>query len=221
VPKHRGITFFIVDMHSEGIEVRPLRQATGSSHFNEVFLTDVRIPADNVVGEVNGGWAVTRTVMSSESSMIGGFGATDPANFTALLGLARSRGRTEEPLVRQGLAKAWIEDQIQRYLGLRFKTYLTSGKGVPPDPSVLKNVFTHANAHRAEVALGIEGPAGMLSGGDAPDGGLWQTYVVSQFASRIGGGTNEVHRNMIAERSLGLPREDHGDRDRPWNETAR
>jgi alkylation response protein AidB-like acyl-CoA dehydrogenase len=92
---------------------------------------------------------------------------------------------------------------------------------VPPDPSVLKNVFTHANAQRAEAALGIEGAVGMLSGGDAPEGGLWQTYVMSQFASRIGGGTNEVHRNMIAERSLGLPRDDHGDRDRPWNETAR
>jgi alkylation response protein AidB-like acyl-CoA dehydrogenase len=220
-PKHQGITFFIVDMHSVGVEVRPLRQATGSSHFNEVFLSDVRIPAENVVGELNGGWAVTRTVMSSESSMIGGFGATDPANFAALLGLARSHGLTDEPVLRQELAEAWIRDQIQRHLGLRFKTYLTSGRGVPPDPSVLKNVFTHANAQRAEAALGIEGPAGTLSGGDAPEGGLWQTYVMSQFASRIGGGTNEVHRNMIAERSLGLPRDDHGDRDRPWNETAR
>jgi alkylation response protein AidB-like acyl-CoA dehydrogenase len=96
-PKHKGITFFIVDMHSPGIEIRPLVQATGLSHFNEVFLTDVRIPAGNVVGEVNGGWAVARTTLASEAGMIGGAGQT--TTFQAVLELARACGRTGDPIV--------------------------------------------------------------------------------------------------------------------------
>ncbi len=220
-PKHRGITFFVVDMRSPGVDVRPLRQATGQSHFNEVFLDAVRIPADNIVGELNGGWAVTRTVMSSEAGMISGFGGTNPANFRSILNVARLAGRTTDPVVRQRLAEIYSREQILRYLGLRSRTHLLGGGGTPPDPSLLKNVHTAANARKADFGLEVQGPAGMVSGSDALDDGLWQLNVLWQFASRIGGGTNEVHRNMIAERSLGLPREDHGDRTTPWRDLPR
>ena len=221
VPKHRGITFFIVDMHSPGIEVRPLRQATGHSHFNEVFFDDVRIPASNVVGAIDEGWKVTRTVMSSEAGMIGGLGDADPANATSLALLARTFGRDQDPVIRQGLADLYIREQIMRYLGMRFQSYLMTGAGTPPDPSILKNTLTATNEAKANLAMAVQGPAGLMADHDAPDDGLWQQSLLHQFASRIGGGTNEVHRNMIAERSLGLPREPSTDRDIAWRDLRR
>ena len=107
LPKHEGLTFFIVDMRTPGIEIRPLVQAQGVAHFNEVFLSDVRIPAANVVGEVGGGWKVTRTTLRSESSMISGAGQA--TGFAAVLDTARRVGRTDDPIVRQELAK--VDDQ--------------------------------------------------------------------------------------------------------------
>jgi alkylation response protein AidB-like acyl-CoA dehydrogenase len=218
-PKHKGITFFIVDMHSPGIEVRPLVQATGLSHFNEVFFTDVRIPQDNVVGEVHGGWAVTRTVMASESGMIGGAGQT--STFEAVIELARACGRTDEPVIRQRLADVYIRERILTFLGWRMQTAVMHKRGTPPDPSVLKNAFTAALSRRVELAVELEGAAGMLAGADAPQDGFWQMQVMGQFGSRIGGGTNEVHRNMLGERALGLPAEPRADKDVPWRDLAR
>ena len=115
VPKHRGITFFIVDMRSPGVDVRRLRQATGQAHFNEVFLDEVRIPAANVVGEIGGGWAVTRTVLSSEAGMIGSGGSGSPAGFDTLLRTARELGRDQDPVVRVELAgDLWMREQLMR-----------------------------------------------------------------------------------------------------------
>ena len=218
-PKHKGITFFVVDMRSPGIEIRPLVQATGLSHFNEVFLTDVRIPAVNVVGEVNGGWPVARTVLSSESGMIGGAGQS--STFDAVLELARARGRSDEPLVRQRLAQVYTRERILTFLQWRMQTAIMHKRGTPPDPSVLKNAFTGALSQRVELAVDLEGAAGMLSNADAPQAGFWQMQLMGQFSSRIGGGTNEVHRNMIGERALGLPAEPRSDKDQPWRELAR
>jgi alkylation response protein AidB-like acyl-CoA dehydrogenase len=218
-PKHRGITFFVVDMRTPGIDIRPLVQATGLSHFNEVFLTDVRIPADNVIGEVNGGWTVARTVLASESSMIGGAGQT--STYEAVLELARASGRTDDPICRQRLAEVYTRERILTFLQWRMQTAIMHKRGTPPDPSVLKNAFTGALSQRVELAVGLEGAAGMLAGDDAPQGGFWQMQVMGQFSSRIGGGTNEVHRNMIGERALGLPAEPRTDKDVPWRELTR
>ncbi len=120
-PKHRGITYFLVDMTTPGIDVRPLRQATGAAHFNEVFLTDVRIPADNVVGAVNGGWGVIMTTLTNERTMIGtGAGVGDA--FGDIVRLAREFGRTGDPVVRQALADTYIRLQLLKYLGWRIQT---------------------------------------------------------------------------------------------------
>ena len=218
-PKHRGITFFIVDMRSPGIEIRPLVQATGLAHFNEVFFTDLRLPADSVVGEVDGGWAVARTVLSSESGMIGGAG--QQSTYDAVLALARRCGRTDDPVVRQRLAEVYTRERILTFLQWRMQTAIMHKRGTPPDPSVLKNSFTRALSQRVELAVDIEGASGMLSGDDAPQAGFWQMQVMGQFSSRIGGGTNEVHRNMIGERALGLPAEPRLDKDVPWRQLAR
>jgi acyl-CoA dehydrogenase len=216
VPKHKGITFFVVDMHQPGIEVRPLVQANGLSHFNEVFLTDVRVPHANVIGEVGAGWAAARTTLSSEAGMISGAGLT--SGYQAVLELARNCGRTDDPVVRQELADVYTRERIQRFLGMRMQTAIMHKRGTPPDPSVMKNFFTQSLSKRVELAVTLQGPAGMLAGGSAIQDGFWQKQCISQFSSRIGGGTNEVHRNMIGERALGLPPEPREDKDVPWRD---
>jgi alkylation response protein AidB-like acyl-CoA dehydrogenase len=204
-------------MRSPGIEVRPLRQATGQAHFNEVFFNEVRIPAENVVGEVNGGWAVTRTVLTSEAGMIGS-GGGGPASFANLLATARAFGRADDPVVRQGLADVWSRERMMQWSGMRMQTFVMHGRGNPPDPSVMKNFLTQSNEKKVNLGVALEGAAGMLDKADGFEGALWQTSLLGQFASRIGGGTNEVHRNMIAERALGLPRDAQPDKDLPWRE---
>ncbi|MBX7069766.1 MAG: acyl-CoA dehydrogenase family protein [Microthrixaceae bacterium] len=219
-PKHNGITYFIVDMRTPGIEVRPLVQAQGVAHFNEVFFSDVRIPAANVVGAVNDGWKVTKTTMRSESSMISGAGQA--TTFVNVLATARRCGRDTDPVVRQELAKVWSNEQILRYLSMRTQTAVMTGrKELAIHGSLLKNFFTGAFAHRATLALDCEGPEAMLSGADAEGDGFWQYQCINQFASKIGGGTEEVHRNNLAEQALGLPREPSADVDVPWNQLRR
>src|SRR5690606_2868774 len=218
-PKHEGITFFIVDMRSPGIEVRPLVQAQGVAHFNEVFLTDVRIPHENVVGEVGGGWKVARTTLRSESSMISGAGQA--TTFDAVLSTARRCGRTDDPIVRQELARVWTDEHVLRWMGWRTQTAVMTGrKELALHGSLLKNFFTRALRRRVELGLAIEGAEGMLWA-DAEGEGFWQYQCLNQFASRIGGGTEEVHRNNLGEQALGLPREPAVDRDVPWSATRR
>jgi acyl-CoA dehydrogenase len=218
-PKNKGVTYFVVDMKTPGIDVRPLVQATGLSHFNEVFLTDVRLPATNLVGEVNEGWQAARTTLRSESAMISGAGAGMGSD--QMINLARVHGVSDDLVVRQGLADVYTREQIMRYLQYRMQTAITRRNTVPPDPSILKNFYTQSLARKVDLALEIEGPGGMLWDYDAFSDGFWQRQVLAQFASRIGGGTNEVHRNMIGERALGLPREPDPWHDQPWSDVPR
>lgn len=219
VPKHKGLTFFIVDMATPGIEVRPLVQAQGVAHFNEVFLSDVEVPAENVVGNVDDGWNVTKTTLRNEASMISGAGQA--STFVNVLATARRHDRHLDPVVRQELARVWCNEQILRYLSMRAQTAVMTGrKDVGVHGSLMKNFFTQAFAHRATLALDSEGAEGMLDA-DAEGDGFWQYQCMNQFASKIGGGTEEVQRNNLAEQALGLPREPRTDMDVPWNELTR
>lgn len=219
VPKHKGITFFIVDMRTPGIEVRPLVQAQGVAHFNEVFLSGVRVPDANVVGEPGEGWRVARTTMRSESQMISG--ASQSTGFPAVLGTARRTGAVTDPRIRQRLARVHTDEQILRWMGWRSQTAVMTGRlELALHGSLLKNFFTRALSRRVELALEVEGAEGMLWT-DAEGDGFWQFQCLNQFAARIGGGTEEVHRNNLGEQVLGLPREPMGDRDIPWSETRR
>lgn len=209
VPKHRGITYFVLDMHSAGVEVRPLRQIDGAAEFNEVFLTDVRVPHANVVGEVNGGWAVAHTTLANESTMIGSSGGVDD-DVDALICLARTTGVASDPLLRQRIADVYIRSRILRLLAER--------AGI--DGSVLKLLWAEAGARAAEIGVAAQGPLGMLFE-DAPDAGHWQRQLLRQFHWRIGGGTEQIHRNMIGERTLGLPAEPRVDKDVPFRELVR
>jgi alkylation response protein AidB-like acyl-CoA dehydrogenase len=216
-PKHQGITYFVLDMASPGIEVRPLRQINGVAHFNEVFLTDVRVPHDNVVGEVNGGWGVAQTTLGAERALIGGGGAVA---FRDLARLARDQGRARDPLLRQRLADAFVRFEILKYLGRRAQAAQRHGRSAEAEASVLKLAMSQHVASNGDLALALEGAPGMLLHGDAPYGGFWQQSFMNQWGVRIGGGTEQVQRNVIGERVLGLPPEPRPDKSVPFRELA-
>ncbi|MFZ6002909.1 MAG: acyl-CoA dehydrogenase family protein [Actinomycetota bacterium] len=213
-PKHRGITYFLVDMHTPGIEVRPLRQMTGASHFSEVFFTDVRIPHERILGELNGGWAVAMTTLANERTMMGG-GSSGPV-VKDLIELARSLGVQGNPLVRQGLAASWSRAQIMTYLGYRSRTRASQGLPPGPEASVRKVAAAWNLKGNGELALLLQGAAGMLLGEDAPMGGRWQQSFLGAPSIRIAGGSDEIQRNVMGERVLGLPPEPRVDKHLPF-----
>jgi alkylation response protein AidB-like acyl-CoA dehydrogenase len=218
-PKHRGITYFVVDMNTSGIDVRPLVQITGVAHFNEVFLTDVRIPADNVLGDVNDGWRVAQTTLGNERAMIGG--AQGGRQLDDIIRLARHMGVTNDPVVRQQLAQTIIRAGVIKYLGFRLRTAMSKGRMPGPEASVLKLAYSQHLAKTGDLVMSLIGPNATLWGDDAPDNARWQDQFLSQWASRIGGGTDEVQRNVIGERVLGLPRDPVTDKDVPWRELVK
>ena len=203
-PKHKGITAMVVDFASPGITVRPLRLITGHSHFNEVFLDEVRVPLVDVVGAVDGGWAVARSVLSSEATQVGT--TADSGDAAALIELARAQGRSADVRVRQELARAYSNERLLSLLNERVLDAVRRGVRPDVDPSVLKVFWSEAKVHKDLVAVSLLGAAGTLYGADAPRGGYWNTQVLNRYWATVGGGTSEVHRNMIAERALGLPR---------------
>lgn len=216
VPKHRGITYFLLDMRTPGIEVRPLQQMTGASHFNEVFLTDVRVPNRNVVGEVGNGWKVAQTTLTSERAFIGG--GNSSWNVDALIELARrKRALTDDP-IRQALAHAYSRAATLTYLGYRLRTAIALGRVPGAEMFIMKLAYARHWAKTTETAMHVLGAEGMLSDHDDSN---WNQYFLTQYAIRLGGGTNEVQANIIAELGLGLPREPSVDRDTPWKDLVR
>jgi alkylation response protein AidB-like acyl-CoA dehydrogenase len=216
VPKHKGITYFLVDMHTPGIEVRPLRQINGVAHFNEVFLSEVRIPAENVVGAVNGGWGVAQTTLANERTLIGGGGSG--LGFGDFKRLAREYGVNTDPVLRQSLVDAFIRFELIKYLGARAQAAIKQGKMPGPESSVLKLAMSQHVAKNGDLALALQGAAGMLIGEDAAQNGLWQQQFLGQWGIRIGGGTEQIQRNVIGERVLGLPGEARPDKTAPFRD---
>jgi alkylation response protein AidB-like acyl-CoA dehydrogenase len=213
-PKHKGITYFLVDMRSPGIDVRPLYQITGVAHFSEVFLTDVRIPAANVVGAVDDGWRGAMTTLTNERTMIGGVEQGDIVG--SLIALATRAGRWDEPALRQQLMRALTNQRILTYLGWRAQTTVDKGRVPDAESSVLKLAHSVHQAELGEVAMAVLGAAGMTLDYRTLDDSPWQTRFLAQWASRFGGGTEQVQRNIIGERVLGLPREARPDKDLPF-----
>jgi alkylation response protein AidB-like acyl-CoA dehydrogenase len=215
VRKHKGITYFLVDMVTPGIEVRPLRQITGVAHFNETFLTEVRVPHDNVLGDVNEGWGVAQTTLMSERTLIGGGMGL---GFRDYVELARRYGRDDDPEIRQRLALAYSRFEILRWLGMRAQAAVRAGKMPGAESSVAKLAISRQVADNGDLALAIEGPHGMLYAGDAYEDGFWQQHFLGQWGVRIGGGTDQVQRNILGERVLGLPSEPRPDKTSPFRE---
>ena len=211
-PKHRGITYFLLDMHAPGIDIRPLRQMTGQSHFSEVFLTDVRVPAAAVLGGVNAGWGIAMTTLANERTFMGG----NRANvFAQLVALARRHGVVDDPVIRQGLAASFARAEVVRYTGLRIRTAVTHRRPPGPESMILK-LFAGWNMKRnTELALAIQGAAGMVA--DA----AFQPMFLQAPSLRIAGGSDEIQRNLLGERALGLPPEPRLDKDIPFRDLPR
>jgi alkylation response protein AidB-like acyl-CoA dehydrogenase len=216
VPKHQGISYFLVDMRTPGIDVRPLRQITGVAHFNEVFLTDVRIPAANVLGEVDAGWGVTVTTLANERASIGSGHGFDVVG--SLIATADKLGRTYDPTLRQQLVKAHIHAQLLTYLGWRAQTAVDRGAGPGPESSVMKLAHSLHQAELGDAAMAVLGASALELDYSDLDSYPWQVRFLAQWASRIGGGTEQVQRNIVAERVLGLPREPRSDKDVPFRD---
>lgn len=214
-PKHRGITYLVVDMATPGIEIRPLRQPTGRSEFNEVFLDDVRVPLANVIGEINGGWGPILTTLTNERTGIGG----QSGMVAEVIDLARHFGVADDEAVRQALAGLHAVAETIRYLGFRVRTAASRGEAPGPESSVLKLANSRRLERLADVSMAIMGPAATLYGDDAHMGGFWQNHAfLGQWMSRIGGGTDEVQRNIIGENVLGLPQEPRPDKGIPFRD---
>ena len=220
VPKHKGITYFLVDMRTPGIDIRPLRQMTGDAHFSEVFLDDVRIPAANVLGEVGEGWRVAQTTLASERSAIaGGSGGADPPG---LIALAQQRGVADDPLVRQAVVEAHLRSELLRYLRLRSQTALSKGERPGPEGSVMKLAYARFMQQMTTTAMHLQGALGMLDDPSLlPRGGVWTTKFLHSPSLRIAGGSDQIQGNIIGERVLGLPAEARVDRDVPFRELAK
>ena len=207
LPKHRGLTGFVVDMHAPGVEVRPLRQMSGGASFNEVFFTDVRVPESHLLGEVNGGWTVALTTLMNERAAIGGGegGVGLPAS-ARLVEMARVTGTDTDPLVRQQLAQIIINERVSGYTNRRAMAKIAAGQLPGPEMSLGKMALT-ANMIRTHEAL-----SSMLGPKLVVDTGAWGTYAWNQYllgvpGMRIAGGSDEVLRNIIGERVLGLPKD--------------
>jgi hypothetical protein len=220
--KHAGLTYFVVDMHAPGIEVRPIRQINGASGFNEVFLNDVRVPDANRLGAVGDGWRVALTTLMNERVAIGaGTGSGRVRDLFRLAREARIGGRPaiESDAVRQRLADFYIRMKGLQYTGYRTLSAISRGATPGPEGSIGKAVGAPLAHEMASFALELQGAMGAIADPDlAPQDALWQEAYLAAPGLRIAGGTDEILRNIIAERVLGLPPEIRVDKDRPFRE---
>jgi alkylation response protein AidB-like acyl-CoA dehydrogenase len=217
--KHEGITFFCVRMDTPGIDVRPLRQLNGEAHFSEVFLNDVRIPADQVVGEVGKGWKVAVTTLSNERVAIaGGSGMSDPERLRLL---AQQLGVRDDPLFRQRFATVHTRSEILRYLKMRTRTAMSRGERPGPEASIMKLFYASFVKDLSDLAVTIQGPMGQVLHPDAAADGVFQQKFFNAVQSSIGGGTDQIQRNIIGERVLGLPKEPGHDSSTPFSSLPR
>ncbi|MDH3681156.1 MAG: acyl-CoA dehydrogenase family protein [Acidimicrobiia bacterium] len=233
-PKHRGITFLLCPMDQRGVEVRPIEMITGESEFNEVFFTDARTSRHNVIGEVNGGWAVAMTLLGFER---GEAAATTPVAFRGeldrLFELARDRGRLDDPRLRQRLAWCYSKVEIMRYLGMRTLTQFLGGSRPGAEASIFKLYWSEYHRKVTELAVDILGADGMHLAGKLPnsafstdaagarnDSASWIGTFLNARAGTIYAGTSQVQRNIIGEMVLGLPKEPRADTG-AWKDTPK
>ena len=221
LPKHRGISMFVVDMRLPGITARPLRQIDGHAHFNEVFLDDVRLPADALVGELDDGWRVAVAMLANERVAIGAGGSSQQMGgdgFVTLLELARTRGCTDDPVVRQELADVYARERILELMGGRIRAALSVGRAPGPEGSVAKLATALLGRRSSDLAMAMAGAGGQAWSADDQSGGEQAASVLFVPMLGIAGGTSEIQRNIIGERVLGLPKDPAVDRDVPFRD---
>ncbi|MGH7323537.1 MAG: acyl-CoA dehydrogenase family protein [Candidatus Rokuibacteriota bacterium] len=213
-PRHKGITYFLLDMRAPGVIVKPLRQITGDPEFNEVFFDNVRVHESQILGGLNNGWAVGLTTLMYERLALGfGLQVRLRIGLDGLVELARrmeKQGRvtTRDPVMRQKIAQLWIETECLKLTGARAITRLLRGEMPGPEASTGKMIWVDTHQRLQELAMEIEGAYSQLGRGSdwAVEGGLWQYTFLRSRANSIEGGTTEVQKNIIGERVLGLPK---------------
>jgi alkylation response protein AidB-like acyl-CoA dehydrogenase len=209
VPKHKGITALLVDMHSPGVEVRPLKQMNGDSSFNEVFFDNVRVPVANVLGEINKGWSTAITTLMNERAHLGtGIYVSFKRNLDQLIAHARQMKRngkptSQDPVIRQKLAQAFMELEIFRLTNTRALSKMNNRHVPGPEGSILKLQWSEYNQRFQQTAMETLGPAAQLQDFD---NGKWIYDFLRTRANTIEAGTSEIQRNIVAERVLGLPK---------------
>jgi alkylation response protein AidB-like acyl-CoA dehydrogenase len=218
--KHAGISMFILDMRAPGVEIRPIHQIDGGSHFNEVFFTDVRIPKDWLIGDLNNGWNLATAMLMYERVAIGGAGAgkINQPNFKMLRKAAESTGKLGDPVVRDQMMKIWSMETCKSLVAMKTRDELKAGKTPGPGGSLGKLFGSNIAWKVREMALEFAGPASVAWDPDDESGAELQRIVLNSFQSSIAGGTDEIQRNIIGDRVLGLPREPAVDRGVPFRE---
>ena len=206
--RHRGISYLVVDMRAPGVEVRPLVQLTGEAEFNEVFLTDVFVPGDQLVGGLNEGWRVANATLSRERGINPRQLVIHSQLLEELLRLARDNGAWDDWRLRQRLAQAYVEVRLFQLHNWRTLSRLEKGLEPGPEGSALKLYWSEMSKRLHETAMAVLGPAAPLWRGaaDNPGDGTWQRSWLYYQAASIFAGTNEIQRNIVGERVLGLPR---------------
>jgi len=213
-PKHKGITYFLLDMHAPGVTVKPLKQITGDAEFNEVYFDNVRVHESQILGGLNNGWAVGLTTLMYERLALGfGLQVRLRIALDGLVDLARRSTKngvpaTRDPLMRQKLAQMWIDTEVFKYTGARAITKLLKGELPGPEASSGKMMWVEGHQRVQEMAMELQGPYAQLMSGSrwAVENGLWQYGFLRSRANSIEGGTTEIQKNIIGERVLGLPK---------------
>jgi alkylation response protein AidB-like acyl-CoA dehydrogenase len=213
-PKHRGLSYLLVDMHSPGVTVRPLRQMTGEEEFNQLFFDDVRVPRKNLLGPQGGGWGVALTTLMNERatlslSIVARFGNTfEDLKRLALRAIEENSTPLSPRVIRQALAQFYIDVESMKYLAYRNFSRLLRGGTPGPEGSISKLLWSELNQRMNEFALSIQGPRAMLEEGSphAVEDGRWQYGTLRARGNTIEEGTSEIQRSIIAERLLGMPK---------------
>jgi alkylation response protein AidB-like acyl-CoA dehydrogenase len=228
--KHKGLTYFVVDMHAPGVHVRPLRQMTGEAEFNEVYFTDVRIPDRERLGGVGDGWRVSITTLMNERVSIGG---TVPPRNGGPIGDALdlwAQRKDKDPVLRDRLVQLWVESEAARLTNMRAAQ--NRQKGTPgPEGSIAKLAYAELNKRIYNLCVDILGAEGMLyrsyemvrpeETSQSPQSKSIQQAFLRARANSIEGGTSEIMRNILGERVLGLPGDVRVDKDKPWSQVPR
>jgi alkylation response protein AidB-like acyl-CoA dehydrogenase len=225
MPKHKGLTMFIVDMKAPGVDVRPIKQMSGGSEFNEVFFTDVRVHDSHRLGAVNDGWKVSLTTLMHERLAVGGKPASAPG-VQEMIELAKAIDLEEgnalqQSHVRQKIAEAYINDRGIALTRMRTISALSSGRTPGPESSISKIVVANTMQDMGAFAADLCESAGMMTGADLPHLARFQGSYIGAAGLRIAGGTDEILRNIIAERVLGLPGDIRPDKDIPFSEATK
>jgi alkylation response protein AidB-like acyl-CoA dehydrogenase len=219
-PKHAGISMFIVDLRAPGVEIRPIHQIDGGRHFNEVFFNDVRIPVDWLLGEQNNGWRQATAMLMYERVAIGsmGSGSISQPMYDTLVAAATAAGRLDDRVVRDRLMRIYAMETTKSLVALRTRAELKAGKAPGPGGSLGKLATSMIARQFRDVALEIAGPASQAWSADERNGGDLQQQMISSFSAGIAGGTDEIQRNIIGDRVLGLPRDISVDTNVPFKD---